>query len=72
MISLNVLSVSRHFKNHQNDPLLIQHFLKHMLIKQHKLNWQTTHAEELAILADQQSKTSQRREKDKAAKIMNL
>lgn len=42
------------------------------LIKQHKLTWQTTHADELAILADQLSKTIQKKEKDKVTQIMNL
>lgn len=67
------------FKDHQNDPLLNSAFLEGLdeelvtLIKQHKLNWQTTHADELALLADQLSKTIQKKEKkDKATQIMNL
>lgn len=66
------------FKDYQNDPLPKSTFLEGLdeelvtLIKQHKLNWQTTHANELGILADQLSKAIQKREKDKAAQIMNL
>lgn len=42
------------------------------MIKQYKLNWQTTHTDKLGILDDQLSKIIQRKEKDKAAKIMKL
>ena len=42
------------------------------LIEQHKLNWQTTHTDELVTLADQLSKSIWKREKDKPAKIMSL
>ena len=87
LISLNILkkTFKRYsgqspdsFKDHQNDPLLNLAFLEGLdeelvtLIKQHKLNRQTTHADELALLADQLSKTIQKKKKDKVTQIMNL
>lgn len=42
------------------------------LIKEPELNWLSTHADKLATLADQLFKTTQKEEKDKATKIMNL
>lgn len=58
-------------------PYEIPHFLERLdkefvtLIKQRKLNWPITCTDELAILANRQTKTIQKREKIKAAKIMN-
>lgn len=66
------------FKDHQNDLLLNSAFLEgpneelQTRIKRHKLNWPIMHTQEWAILADQLSKTIQKGEKDKVAKILNF
>lgn len=66
------------FNNHRNYPFLKLPFLDGLdeefviLVEQHKLNWPTMHANKLAVLADQLSKTIQEKEKDEATKIMNL
>lgn len=65
-------------KGHWNDAWPNSAFLEGLdeelitSIEQHKLNWPTTGTNEPAILADQLSKTIQKREKDKAAKVVNL
>lgn len=42
------------------------------LIKQYELNWLTIRTDKLAILVNQLLKTTQKKEKDKVTRIMDL
>lgn len=62
------------FNNHQNYPFLKLPFLEGLneefviLAEQHKLNWPTMHANKLAVLADELSKTIQEKDRRKLLK----